>query len=93
MRDIKAESKDPDLRVQLDVFEEQKESDESQVKVRVNFVLKALGIIRLMQEPTVVPVLSLESFLWPDVLLSVLNQDKRAPRSQPYVKNIKTITN
>ena len=31
MRDIKAESKDPDLRVQLDVFEEQKESDEGQV--------------------------------------------------------------
>merc|ERR1719216_498820 len=30
VRDIKAESKDPDLRVQLDVFEEQKESDESQ---------------------------------------------------------------
>ena len=44
MRDIKAESKDPDLRVQLDVFEEQKESDESQVKLGVNFVLKALGI-------------------------------------------------
>ena len=62
MRDIKAESKDPDLRVQLDVFEEQKESDESQVKLRVNFVLKALGIIRLMQEPTVVPVLSMGSF-------------------------------
>ena len=47
MRDIKAESKDPDLRVQLDVFEEQKESDESQVKLGVNFVLKALGIIRI----------------------------------------------
>ena len=31
VRDIKAESKDPDLRVQLDVFEEQKESDEGQV--------------------------------------------------------------
>ena len=62
MRDIKAESKDPDLRVQLDVFEEQKESDESQVKVRVNFVLKALGIIRLMREPTVVPILTLGSF-------------------------------
>ena len=62
MRDIKAESKDPDLRVQLDVFEEQKESDESQVKLGVNFVLKALGIIRLMQEPTVVPVLSMGSF-------------------------------
>jgi len=30
VRDIKAESKDPDLRVQLDVFEEQKESDEGQ---------------------------------------------------------------
>ena len=62
MRDIKAESKDPDLRVQLDVFEEQKESDESQVKLGVNFVLKALGIIRLMQEPAVVSVLSLGSF-------------------------------
>ena len=58
MRDIKAESKDPDLRVQLDVFEEQKESDESQVKLRVNFVLKALCIIRIMQEPSVVSVLS-----------------------------------
>ena len=81
MRDIKAESKDPDLRVQLDVFEEQKESDESQVKLGVNFVLKAFGIIRLMREPAVVSVLSLGSFLWPDVLSSVLNQDERALRS------------
>ena len=63
MRDIKAESKDPDLRVQLDVFEEQKESDESQVELGVNFVLKAFGIIRLMREPAVVSVLSLGSFL------------------------------
>ena len=31
VRDIKATSKDPDLRVQLDVFEEQKESDEAQM--------------------------------------------------------------
>ena len=62
MRDIKAESKDPDLRVQLDVFEEQKESDESQVEHRVNFVLKALRITCLWQEPTVVLVLSLGSF-------------------------------
>ena len=67
MRDIKAESKDPDLRVQLDVFEEQKESDESQVKLGVNFVLKALGITRLMREPAVVSVLSLGSFFYDEM--------------------------
>ena len=41
VRDIKAESKDPDLRVQLDVFEEQKESDEGQV----------MCLLHLSQEP------------------------------------------
>ena len=40
VRDIKAESKDPDLRVQLDVFEEQKESDEGQVKCRLKLALE-----------------------------------------------------
>ena len=30
IRDIKATCKDPDLKVQLDVFEEQRESDEAQ---------------------------------------------------------------
>ena len=50
VRDIKAESKDPDLRVQLDVFEEQKESDEGQVTYCLNFALEHVMYLHLSQE-------------------------------------------
>ena len=50
MRDIKAESKDPDLRVQLDVFEEQKESDEGQVMCRLILALELFMLLHLSQE-------------------------------------------
>ena len=54
VRDIKAESKDPDLRVQLDVFEEQKESDEGQVM--------CLFVTRTVPVKKVLPLIKEHSF-------------------------------